>query len=122
MAKAKHASKKKRILLVGGNRGDYLAALKREGYSVEGPYALDKAWFLCVREPYDLVLLDVVPDPRSAFRLCGHIRRRSPRSCVVFMLDSPGRTPSITCPPNDVVHQEHGVEHMLERVGGLLAA
>jgi DNA-binding NtrC family response regulator len=122
MAKAKHASKKKRILLVGGIRSDYITALKRNGYSVDGPCALEEAWFRCARKTFDLILLDLVSDPRSAFRLCGHVRQQSPRSCVVFMLDSRGRTPAITCPPNDVIHQEQGVEHMLERVGGLLAA
>ncbi len=61
---AKDASRKKRILLVGGNRGDYIAALKRNGYSVDGPCALEEAWFRCARESYDLILLDLVSDPR----------------------------------------------------------
>jgi DNA-binding response OmpR family regulator len=121
MTKAKYISKKKRILLVGRNRGDYIAALRKKGYAAEGPCALDEAWSSCLHASYDLILLDLAPNPRSAFRLCGHIRRRSPQFCMVFMLDPPSRLPAITCPPDDVVHQKEGPEHMLERVEGLLA-
>lgn len=77
---------------------------------------------MCSKTAFNLIMLDVCAEPRTAFRLCHYIRRTSPRAFVVFLLDSKSRLPSITCPPDDVVHRAEGLEQMLERVDGLLAA
>jgi hypothetical protein len=41
---------------------------------------------------------------------------------VVFLLGPESRLPSITCPPDDVIHRGDSLEEMLERVEGPLVA
>lgn len=115
-------SRKPKILVVTKNRRHYGSVLQEKGYEVQGPCDPDEAQSRCLRESYDLVLLDLLPNPSAAFRLCAHIRNTIPGARVVFVMGPPSRIPSIPCPPNDVIQPDEGPQRWLERVKQVLAA
>ncbi len=108
--------------MVTKNRRDYGSVLQEKGYEVQGPCDPNEARSRCLRESYDLILLDLLPNPGAAFRLCAHIRNTIPRARVVFVMGPPSRIPTIPCAPNDVIQPNDGPRRLLERVQQVLAA
>jgi two-component system OmpR family response regulator len=95
--------------------------LQRNGFYVDTAAAIAEARALWRPNIYDLVLVDVKSDVRSALDFCEEIKSESREQLFVVLSQPPLYIPPESC-ADEVISKEEGPHHFVTRVRELLAS